>query len=67
MNEIPAALSAVEKLFPVGGGCFTQPSSSQRRVRMMMTAAMRGIGAFRRLLMNGVEDYKDLGYKDSTT
>lgn len=67
VNEIPAALTAFDKLFPVGGGWFRQPSSSQRRVLMMMPAAMRGIGAFRRLLMNGVTEYKDLGYKDSTT
>jgi hypothetical protein len=66
-SEIPAALSAFDKLFPVDGGWFKQPTGSQRRVLMMMPAAIRGIGAFRRLLMYGVTDYKELGYKDYTT
>src|SRR5687768_16607394 len=52
VGEIPLALSAFDKLFPVTGGWFKQPSGSQRRVLMMMPAAVRGIGAFRRLLMN---------------
>ncbi len=34
---------------------------------MMMPAAIRGIGAFRRLLMNSVAEYMELGYKDYTT
>ena len=67
VNEIPVALSAFDKLFPVDGGWFRVPGGSQRRVLMMMPAAMRGIGAFRRLLMNNVTEYKDLGYTDRTT
>lgn len=61
VDEIPPALSAFDMLFPIDGGWFRQPSSSQRRVLKMMPATVRGIGAFRRLLMNGVTDYKDLG------
>lgn len=67
VNEILMAMTAFDKLFPVDGGWFRQPSGSQRRLLMMMPAAMRGIGAFRRLLITGVEQYKGLGYTDSTT
>jgi hypothetical protein len=67
VDEVPLAISAFDKLLPVPGGWFKQPSGSQRRVLMMMPAAIRGIGAFRRLLMNGVTEYKELGYKDNTT
>jgi hypothetical protein len=65
INEIPTALSAFDKLFPLSGGWFKEPANDSRRVLMLMPAAMRGIGAFRRA-RKGVE-YKDLGFKDETT
>jgi hypothetical protein len=34
---------------------------------MLMPAAMRGIGAFRRQCRVDAKSYKDLGYKDYTT
>ena len=43
VSEIPSALTALDKLFPVSGGWFRQPSGSQRRVLMMMPAALRGM------------------------
>lgn len=66
-DEIPLALQTFDKLFPTAGGWFREPSSDQRKVLMLMPAAMRGIGAFRRLGRAGVKSYKDLGYKDYTT
>lgn len=67
IGDIPAALSAFDKLFPTPNGWFREPSNDSRRVLMLMPAAMRGIGAVRRLARKGIEQYRDLGYTDSTT
>jgi hypothetical protein len=66
-DEIPLALQAFDKLFPTKGGWFRKPGSDSRSVLMLTPAAMRGIGAFRRLARRGVESYKELGYTDLTT
>jgi hypothetical protein len=66
VDDIPIALTAFDKLFPVAGGWFKQPGYDQRRVLMQMPAVLRGMGAFRRLAMYGVDGYDKLGYKDST-
>ena len=65
--ELPVALSAFDKLFPTTQGWFREPSGDSRRVLILMPAAMRGVGAFRRKLRKAVQHYKDLGYKDATT
>lgn len=67
VDEIPIALSAFDNLFPIPGGWFREPANDSRKVLILMPAAMRGIGAFRRRLYKGLEHYKDLGYKDETT
>jgi hypothetical protein len=66
-NEIDIALSAFEKLFPVKGGWFREPRNDSRKLLILMPAAMRGLGAFRRRVLIDVENYSDLGYHDSTT
>jgi hypothetical protein len=66
VEEIPTALTAFDKLFPVPGGWFRQPKYDQRRVLMQMPAVLRGMGAVRRLAMYAVDRYDKLGYKDST-
>ena len=66
-SEIPAALSAFDKLFPTTGGWFREPENDSRKVLILMPAAMRGIGAFRRRMRKGEENYSNLGYKDETT
>jgi hypothetical protein len=65
INEIPVALSAFDLLFPLAGGWFREPSNDSRRVLMLMPAALRGIGAFRRHAHQGKE-YNDLGFTDMT-
>jgi hypothetical protein len=65
-NEIPIALSVFDKLFPSAGGWFREPSNDSRRVLMLMPAAIRGIGAFRRKARSEKE-FKDLDLKDATT
>ena len=68
VDEIPIALSAFDKLFPVGDrGWFREAWNHQSRMVMMMPAAMRGIGAARRRVMNEMKKYADFGFKDHTT
>jgi len=66
VSEIPLALSAFDKIFPIPTGWFKDLANDSRKVLMLMPAPMRGIGAYRRRIRRGVEDYQDLGYKDST-
>jgi hypothetical protein len=56
--EIPTALSAFDKIFPTANGWFREPDS--RKVLILMPPAMRGLGAHRRKLLRGVENYKEL-------
>lgn len=63
--EIPIALSAFDKIFPTANGWFREPDS--RRVLILMPPAMRGIGAYRRMLLQGIESYKDLRCCSDTT
>lgn len=65
-KEIPIALGVFDKIFPSAGGWFREPFNDSRRVLMLMPAAIRGIGAFRRKARTEKE-FKDLGFKDSTT
>jgi hypothetical protein len=66
IKDIPVALTAFDRLFPVTGGWFREPDNDSRRVLMLMPAAMRGIGGFRRLAKANVSAYRDLGFKDQT-
>lgn len=66
-DEIPVALSAFDNLFPMEGGWFREPANDSRKVLILMPSAMRGVGAFRRKVRMGVDNYGNLGYKDSTT
>jgi hypothetical protein len=67
IQEIPIALSAFDKLFPTTTGWFRTPSNDSRRVLILMPAAIRGIGAFRRIVRREVEEFAHLGYLDGTT
>jgi hypothetical protein len=67
VDEIPIALSAFDKLFPIAQGWFREPTGDSRRILILMPAALRGIGAFRRMVRKGVEHYPNLGFKDHTT
>lgn len=60
VNEIPLALSAFDEIFPTPGGWFREPPNDPRRVVILMSSAMRGIGAYRRRLHRGVEEYEHL-------
>ncbi|MBS1867987.1 MAG: hypothetical protein JSS69_18910 [Acidobacteria bacterium] len=59
-KEIPIALTAFDEMFPIKGGWFREPVDDARRVLILMPAPMRGIGAYRRLRLRGVENYKEL-------
>lgn len=63
--EIPIALSAFDKIFPTASGWFREPDS--RKVLILMPPAVRGIGAYRRQLRQGVEDYEELRYCSNPT
>jgi hypothetical protein len=65
--EIPAALGAFDMLFPTTSGWFREMPNDSRKVLILMPAAMRGIGSYRRLLRTGKDEYSELGYKDATT
>lgn len=58
--DIPAALSAFDEIFPIENGWFREPPGDMRRVFILMPAAMRGLGAFRRLCRIKAEKYSDL-------
>jgi hypothetical protein len=66
VEDIPTALTAFDKIHPTPGGWFRQPSNDSRRVLMLMPAAMRGIGAFRRKTQATVENYCALGLAEET-
>ena len=65
VSEIPIALSAFDKIFPTQNGWFREPDS--RKVLILMPAGMRGIGAYRRKLSQGVEDYQELRCSSEAT
>jgi hypothetical protein len=65
-EEIPLALEAFDKIFPTNGGWFRQPTQDSRKVLMLMPASIRGVGAFRRRLLAGVEHYRELRLEDNT-
>ncbi|MBK6880027.1 MAG: hypothetical protein IPH91_07600 [Elusimicrobia bacterium] len=60
-DEIPIALSVFDKLFPIKDGWFRSPSGDARSVLILMPPAMRGVGAFRRLMMANLDKYNELG------
>jgi hypothetical protein len=66
VEEIPVALRAFDEIFPIGNGWFREPKGEVRRVLILMPAAMRGIGAYRRLATSGVEHYKDMKCEPTT-
>lgn len=66
-GEIDDALNLWDKLFPVDGGWFVQPKNDGRRLLKLMPAALRGIGAFSRLMTLGLDEYSQLRVNDLTT
>jgi hypothetical protein len=65
VEEIPIVLSVFDKLFPLPGGWFKDIVNDSRRILILMPAAVRGIGAFRRKARKESE-YKNLGFEDLT-
>ncbi len=65
-EQVSSALSLWDELFPIDGGWFAQPSGDTRRQLKLMPAAVRGIGAYRRLLIAGVDNYQELRLGDYT-
>jgi hypothetical protein len=61
--ELPQAMRAFDKFFPVDGGWMRKSPTDQRWLVMMMPAALRGIGSARRLDMYGCKSYTELNYK----
>lgn len=66
ISDIPLALSVFDKLFPTHGGWFKELANDKRKILMLMPAAMRGLGAFRRKARKEVDTYSALGYSDET-
>lgn len=66
IDEIPLALRAFDKLFPTPQGWFRDPRNESRTVLVLMPAAMRGLGAFRRRAWKQAARYSDLAYSEST-
>lgn len=66
VDDIPVALTAFDELFPISNGWFRQPQNDSRRLVQQMPAAMRGVGAYHRLLSHGVDTYSALGFSDYT-
>jgi hypothetical protein len=66
VEEIDIALSVFDELFPSAAPWHVQPSYDTRSVLKLMPAAMRGIGAYSRTLLYGIDKYKDFGFKDET-
>ena len=67
VNEIPLALTAFDEIFPLHRGWFREPYGDDRRLLILMPAAMRGLGAHRRRISKGKEEFKDLGFGELTT
>jgi len=65
-GEVENALSMFDALFPFAGGWFNQPTGASRRVLKLMPPAIRGIGAYGRLLRYGLEEYAQFGHQDRT-
>ena len=65
-NEIPIALDAFDEILPIRGGWFRNVNEGDFRVLILMPAVMRGMGAHRRKVMNGVKDYQDLDCGEGT-
>lgn len=64
--EVEGALRMWDELFPTPGGWFATPTEDTRRQLKLMPAAVRALGAYRRLFTAGVEEYRELGLRDRT-
>lgn len=64
--EVESALQLWDDLFPIPGGWFASPAGDQRHQLKLMPAALRGIGAYRRLCASKTDDYQNLGLSDNT-
>jgi hypothetical protein len=64
--SIDTAFGLWDRLFPVEGGWFSQPTGDTRRQLKLMPAALRGVGAFRRLNREGSKDYAGMKLSGET-
>ena len=58
IEEVPIALSSFDEIFPIKNGWFRETHG--RRLIILMPAAMRGLGAVRRKVTEGVPSFTDL-------
>lgn len=65
-EQVEDALALWDDLFPIERGWFISASSGSCHQLKLMPPAMRGLGAYRRLLLYGVEKYEDLSLPDDT-
>ena len=61
----PARARAFDEIFPLPNGWFRDTDEGGSRILILMPAVMRGIGAHRRRISKGLNEYKDLGLKDA--
>jgi hypothetical protein len=67
-EAVPKALEAFDHFFPLGGDSWLKSvSTASRKVLQQMPPALRGIGAYHRLRLYGIKEYRDLGYVDRTS
>ena len=64
--EVLDALQTFDKLFPINGGWFAEPTTSHARLAKLVPMPFQGIGAFHRLQRYGFDLYSDFGYTDLT-
>lgn len=69
VDEIDAALACFDILFPRGSGkpWLSSHKGDNRQLLALMPAAMRGLGAYARLLRYGKKEYHELGLTSSYT
>jgi hypothetical protein len=66
LSEVPDALQAFDKLFPMPDTWFGKPAQTNFQLLKMMPVHFRGIGAFHRLNLYKAKTHDDLGYTDYT-
>jgi hypothetical protein len=64
VDEIDLALSAFDQIFPLRSGWFRDVEEGRRSVVILMPPAIRGLGAHRRRIAAGAEQFSDLAYHD---
>lgn len=64
--EIPLALTAFDEIFPIPGGWFRDVEEGGSRVLILMPPVIRGLGAHRRRIGKGLENFDKSNYGAAT-